>query len=61
MKKEKQHLYKVCDFIVEIVYDNCISSALFIIFAGKYSNISFINPNDRNDKPYVLTKIGSDG
>lgn len=51
----------MCDFIVEIVYDNCISSALFIIFAGKYSNISFINPKDRNDKPYVLTKIGSDG
>lgn len=33
-----------------------ILTALFKIFAGKYSNISLIKPNDENDKPYVLTK-----
>lgn len=41
---------------LKTVFDDCISSALFKIFAGEYSNISLIKPNDENDKPYVLTK-----
>ena len=38
------------------VFDDCISSALFRIFAGEYSSISLIKPNTENEKPYVLTK-----
>lgn len=45
---------------LKIVFDNCISSALFRIFAGEYSSISLIKPKDESDKPYVLTKSGSD-
>ncbi len=41
---------------LKTVFDNCISSALFRIFAGEYSSISLIKPDDENDKPYVLTK-----
>lgn len=38
------------------VFDDCISSALFRIFAGEYSSISLVKPNDDNNKPYVLSK-----
>lgn len=38
------------------VFDDCISSALFRIFAGEYTGISLIKPDVENEKPYVLTK-----
>ena len=41
---------------LKTVFDDCISSALFRIFAGEYSGISLIKPNFENEKPYVLTK-----
>ena len=41
---------------LKTVFDDCISSALFRIFAGEYSSISLVKPNDENNKPYVLTK-----
>lgn len=41
---------------LKTVFDDCISSALFRIFAGEYSNISLVKPDDENNKPYVLTK-----
>lgn len=41
---------------LKTVFDECISSALFRIFAGEYSSISLIKPNDENNKPYILTK-----
>lgn len=41
---------------LKTVFDDCISSALFRIFAGEYSSISLVKPDDKNDKPYVLTK-----
>lgn len=41
---------------LKTVFDDCISSALFRIFAGEYSGISLIKPDDKNNKPYVLTK-----
>lgn len=41
---------------LKTVFDNCINSALFRIFAGEYSGISLIKPNDENEKPYILTK-----
>lgn len=41
---------------LKTVFDNCISSALFRIFAGEYSSISLIKPENENDKPYVLEK-----
>lgn len=41
---------------LKTVFDDCISSALFRIFAGEYSSISLVKPNDKNNKPYVLTK-----
>lgn len=40
---------------LKMVFDDCISSALFRIFAGEYSSISLVKPNE-NNKPYVLTK-----
>ena len=40
---------------LKTVFDDCISSALFRIFAGEYSSISLVKPNE-NNKPYVLTK-----
>lgn len=42
---------------LKTVFDECISSALFRIFAGEYSEISLVKPNNKNEKPYVLTKI----
>lgn len=42
---------------LKTVFDDCISSALFRIFAGEYSSISLVKPDDENNKPYVLTKI----
>jgi len=41
---------------LKTVFDDCISSALFRIFAGEYTGISLIKPNEENEKPYVLTK-----
>lgn len=41
---------------LKTVFDDCISSALFKIFAGEYSSISLVKPDDENNKPYVLTK-----
>ena len=41
---------------LKTVFDDCINSALFRIFAGEYSGISLIKPNDENEKPYILTK-----
>lgn len=41
---------------IKTVFDECISSALFRIFAGEYLGISLIKPDDKNDKPYVLTR-----
>ena len=41
---------------LKTIFDDCISSALFRIFAGEYSGISLIKPDERNNKPYVLTK-----
>jgi len=42
---------------LKTVFDDCISSALFRIFAGEYSGISLTKPNAQNDKPYILKKI----
>jgi ATP-dependent Clp protease ATP-binding subunit ClpX len=41
---------------LKTVFDDCISSALFRIFAGEYTGISLVKPNLENKKPYVLTK-----
>ena len=41
---------------LKTVFDDCISSALFRIFAGEYSGISLIKPDNENEKPYILTK-----
>lgn len=42
---------------LKTVFDDCISSALFRIFAGEYSSITLVKPDDENSKPYVLTKV----
>lgn len=41
---------------LKTTFDDCISSALFRIFAGEYSGISLIKPDAENEKPYVLKK-----
>ena len=41
---------------LKTVFDDCISSALFRIFAGEYSGISLVKPDGENEKPYILTK-----
>ena len=41
---------------LKTVFDDCISSALFRIFAGEYSGITLVKPDIENEKPYVLTK-----
>lgn len=41
---------------LKTVFDDCISSALFRIFAGEYSGISLVKPDVENEKAYVLTK-----
>ena len=41
---------------LKTVFDDCISSALFKIFAGEYSCISLVKPDETTTKPYVLTK-----
>lgn len=41
---------------LKTVFDDCISSALFRIFAGEYLGISLVKPDVENEKPYVLTK-----
>lgn len=45
---------------LKIVFDECISSALFRIFAGEYSKISLIKPENPEDPPYILTKKSRD-
>lgn len=41
---------------LKTVFDNCISSALFQIFAGEYGSISLVGPTQEFDKPYILSK-----
>ena len=41
---------------LKTVFDECISSALFRIFAGEYTGISLVKPSSENEKPYVLNK-----
>ena len=41
---------------LKTVFDDCISSALFRIFAGEYSSISLVRPDTENEKPYILSK-----
>ncbi len=41
---------------IKTVFDECISSAMFRIFAGDYSKILLIKPDNENDVPYILTK-----
>lgn len=41
---------------LKTVFDDCISSALFRIFAGEYSGISLVKPDVENEKPYILTR-----
>ena len=41
---------------LKTVFDDCISSALFRIFAREYSNISLVKPDNKNNRLYVLTK-----
>lgn len=42
---------------LKTVFDDCVSSALFRIFAGDYSSISLVKPDDSSKgNPYVLTK-----
>lgn len=41
---------------LKTIFDDCISSAMFNIFDGSYSNISLVQPEKENDKPYILTK-----
>lgn len=41
---------------LKTVFDECISSALFRIFAGEYSGILLVKPDIKDEKPYVLTK-----
>lgn len=41
---------------LKTVFDECISSALFRIFAGEYSGISLVKPSNEYEKPYLLTK-----
>lgn len=41
---------------LKTVFDDCIGSVLFRIFAGEYSGISLIKPDIENEKTYILTK-----
>ena len=41
---------------LKTVFYDFISSTLFRIFAGEYSGISLIKPDNQNEKPYILTK-----
>lgn len=41
---------------LKAVFDECISSALFRIFAGEYSRIILIKPQTEEEKPYILVK-----
>ena len=41
---------------LKTVFDEAISSALFKIFAGEYTGIELIRPNDENTNPYILSK-----
>ena len=41
---------------LKTVFDECISSALFRIFAGEYSGISLVKPSNEHEKPYILSK-----
>ena len=39
---------------LKTVFDDCISSALFRIFAGDYSSISLLKPDDETHTPHVF-------
>lgn len=41
---------------LKTVFDDCISSAMFRIFAGEYSSIMLSRPDSSTNKPYTLTK-----
>lgn len=41
---------------LKTVFDDCISSALFRIFAGEYTGITLVRPETKDEKPYKLTK-----
>ena len=41
---------------LKTVFDDCISSAMFRIFAGEYSSIMLSKPDSDTKKPYTLTK-----
>lgn len=40
---------------LKTIFDNCISSAMFRIFAGEYASIHLVRPKSE-EKPYQLTK-----
>lgn len=63
-EKKKYEFFEFIKYIAELaiakqsgarslktVFDDCISSALFRIFAGEYSSISLMKPDDENNKP----------
>ena len=41
---------------LKTIFDECISGAMFKIFAGEYESISLTRPQSEEEKPYVLTK-----
>ena len=42
---------------LKTVFDDCISSALFRIFAGEYSGISLVKPDVENEKTYIFIRL----
>jgi ATP-dependent Clp protease ATP-binding subunit ClpX len=42
---------------LKTVFDDCISGALFRIFAGEYSGIQLIRPENEEKEAYILNKI----
>ncbi len=41
---------------LKTIVDDCMSSAMFKIFAGEYSEISLVAPKSDDDIPYILSK-----
>lgn len=41
---------------LKTIFDDCLSGAMFRIFAGEYSKINLIRPKNEGDSPYLLTK-----
>ena len=41
---------------LKTIFDECISGAMFRIFAGEYSNVSLVKPKTEEERPYVLAK-----